>query len=292
MPGLKMRTVKRRQLMWLSVGVLLLLVASELLIPGLRRYWIAHPMLASLVAFGATIMLTLLLIDEIRQRQEAKRWESVSHVAQRRLAGAAFKVCGGLLQVTGYEDAGKHLVRAVAHMEESGERPGVEAPPLLPPGYEDNLAELLESPEYRSSLSAIIEPMPYALDEAMAEWAPVMLSAPDLAERLDVFSLMRNTVSWIVGSIERYPNSEKDRVRFWSHLRIFLLLYATFDALRRDLLAESDLHVFGETAVEHDRAWGLPFKAQKWLWEDGVPVPPGRPKRGSGLLRRLRRQGR
>lgn len=67
--------------MWLSLGVVAMLVTSELLLPDLRRFWVSHPMLTSLVAFAASLMLTLLLVEEQRQQREAKRWENVNHIA-------------------------------------------------------------------------------------------------------------------------------------------------------------------------------------------------------------------
>lgn len=159
-------------------------------------------------------------------------------------------------------------------MEKTGERPGHEAPPLLPSEYEEDLAELLQDAEYRSDLVEVISPLAHELDDVMAQWSPIMLATPELAERLNLFSMMRNAIVWISSSIEHYHESKREETMFWSNLRVFLLLYATFDALRRDALSEDRTGMFGQTIVEHDQAWGLPFKAQKWLWKNGIPRRP------------------
>lgn len=265
MPGIKARKIKRQRLAYialLGVGVLAL---SELFSVGLSRFWTNHPMIAAIIAFAFSVALTILVVEEVRGQREARRWATLGDIAQRQLSGAAFKVCAGILQGTGWEEAGERLNDAAEHLEQTGERPGWEAPALLPETYEEDLAEALQDSDYRLALADAVGPLTEELDSALAQWAVIMIATPDLAERLQPFSLLRETIGPLTGYMRRYGASAKEQTMFWSTLRILLLLFASVDALRREALGEKNL--FGETAYDHDRAWGLPFKAQRWLWD-------------------------
>lgn len=267
MPGIEAKQTKQRRLAYTALFGVVLLVLSELLLADLSHFWINHPMIAAIIAFTLSVALTAFVVEEVRGQQEAMRWSTVSGIAQRRLSGAAFRACAGILQGTGWKEAGEQLNEAVDRFTETKKRPGWEAPALLPEGYEENLAEALKDGDYRENLAEAIEPLTRELDAAMAQWAPIMLSTPGLAERLETFSLLRECVGGLTGYLRRYDDSSYEETMFWSTLRAFLLLYATFDALRREATSESQANLFGETADDHDRAWGLPFKAQRWLWE-------------------------
>jgi hypothetical protein len=274
MPGIKARKIKRRRLAYLALLGVGVLALSELFSNGLSRFWANHPMITAVIAFAFSVAVTILVVEEARGQREARRWATLGDIAQRHLSGAAFRVCAGILQGTGWDEAGERLNDAAEHLEKTGERPGREAPALLPETYENDLAEALQDSEYRLALADAVGPLTEELDSALAQWAVIMIATPDLAERLQPFSLLRETIGPLSGYLRRYGDSLQDETMFWSTLRILLLLFASVDALRREAIGEKNL--FGETADDHDRAWGLPFKAQRWLWEKdlGDTLPP------------------
>lgn len=266
MPGIKSKEIKRRRLAYFAIAGVGILIVSELLFGGLSRFWASHQMTAAMIAFAFSVLLTVLVVEEVRGRREAKRWATVGDIAQRHLSGAAFRVCAGILQGTGWEEAGERLNDAVEHLEKTGERPGWEAPALLPETYEEDLADAIQDSEYRAALADAIDPLTEELDAALARWAAVMVITPDLAERLDLFSHLREAMGPLTGYLRRYGDSELEQAWFWTTLRILLLVFASVDALRREAVSEGKGNLFGETAEDHDRAWGLPFRTQRLLW--------------------------
>lgn len=73
-----------------------------------------------------------------------------------------------------------------------------------------------------------------------------MLETTELAETLNIFSLMREALGWVSGAVETFSDSPQARLQFWNNLRVFLILFATFDSLRRSEPHET--LVFGTTA--------------------------------------------
>jgi len=219
-------------------------------------------MLTALVAFAATLAFTLLVVDGLMERRETEKWENVGGVAIRRLSGDAFLACAGTIHTFGFSGQDIRMADAFERVASSGERPGSgSCPPLLPEGFEATVLELLEDPDEREDCARVMEDLLDVLDQSMARWAPVMLRATELAEMLNLYSLKRETLSWVVGSLRTVDESPQHRLDFWSNLRVYLALFASFDELRRGALKEPS--VFGATLDEHDRAWGLPFDAQR-----------------------------
>jgi hypothetical protein len=260
------RMEERRRRRWflaaavVAVGVLL--VASEIAIASLRRFWVEHPMLTALAAFAITLSFTVLVVDALLEKRGAGRWQNVGEVAIRRLSGDAFLACAGTIHLFGFSGQDERMADAFDRVAASGERPGTPGvSPLLPEGFEEAVVELLNEPSERERCADVIDDLLDVLDQSMARWAPVMLRSGELAEMLNIFSLKREVLSWVGSSLRRVDKSSQHRLDFWSNLRVYLALFASFDSLRRSALREPS--VFGTTLDDHDDVWGLPFSEQR-----------------------------
>lgn len=272
------RRSTRNRLFWAAValGVCASLIASEFLVPGLAEFWIGRPVLAAFLVSGSTLALVVLIVDDLIQRRTVQQMEPAIEIAFRRLSGALFAATAGFLHMTGFENAGDHI-QAAQEAWAADRKPLGD--PLLPVRFEPELDQALrEDVEVREGLAELTFARSRDLDEALAQWAPVMAVSPRGREALAVFSWARTALNWTGNSAEEYATSERARVTFWSNLRVMLWLFSSFDVLRREALGEES-SIFGDEAIGHDRAWGMPFDAQKWL--DEYRDENGLPKRGA-----------
>jgi hypothetical protein len=88
----------RRILALLAIGVLVLAVASDLVIGW---FWIAHPMLTSIVSALVVILLTAAVIDVILRRRDERRWRVLAQSALIQLAEAAHTTWSNLAEDLG-----------------------------------------------------------------------------------------------------------------------------------------------------------------------------------------------
>lgn len=260
MLAIKKRARIRRIAGALAVAIAAGAVISELLVRSLREFWTDYPMTTALLAFGVTLALTGLVVDELVERRESRQRDFVVGVALRRLSGSAFLACAGLINSLGFDGQAERMLDAEASAQGAAELPRQARSPLLPCGFEVAVNARLDDEEDRSQLFEVIMLLTDALDDAIARWAPVMLAAPGTIEGLRLFGMMREMLCWIGTSVDDFDGSSRARLMFWCNLRVFLLLFSSFDAIRRDTLGEPV--VFGTTAEAHDQVWGMPFVIQ------------------------------
>jgi hypothetical protein len=263
LPGLEAQKKRRQRLAGAVFVLALVLVASELLFASIRKFWIDHPMSAALVAFAVTLALTVLVVDEVVERRRVGKWEVIGDVAIRQLSADAFIACAGLIHLFGFEKQDERMTDAVDLFSNTGKRPGFDGPPLLPEDFEVGVNRLLDDPGQREECADTLEEVLEFLDQEIARWASVMLQASELAEMMNIYGLMRESLSWLIGSLRRIEESKQKRLDFWSNLRVFLALFASFDSLRRYAIDEKLL--FGKSMEEHERVWGMPFEVHRHL---------------------------
>ena len=252
------------------------LIASEASVRALRAFWIDHPILAGFLVSASTLALVVLIVDDLVQRRTVRQMEPAIEIAFRRLSGALFVMTAQFLHLTGFDNAGEHI-QAAQEAWTTDRKPLGE--PLLPVRFEPELdLALREDAELRESFPEVTFALSRDLDEALAQWAPVMAVRPRGREALGVYSWARAALTWTGNSAEEYDTSEHARVNFWSNLRVMLWLFSSFDVLRREALGEPS-SIFGEEGIGYDRAWGMPFDAQQWL--DDYRDEHGLPKRGA-----------
>jgi hypothetical protein len=137
---------------------------------------------------------------------------------------------------------------------------------LLPFGFEDAVSDILDDPKRAGDLAEAIRVLAIRLEDAIAKWAPVMLRSRDLARPLNTYAQMSLLLTYAANDLDAAEESPAARWHFWSNLRVYLLLFAGFDNLRRQALGERLL--FGPTADDRDRAWGLPLPRNHGRWPD------------------------
>jgi hypothetical protein len=261
-PGIRSSERRRRRLAVAAIGLAGLLVVTDLALGAVRRFWIEHAMVTALAGFAVTLGLTLLLVDGIVSRRRAERWSTVASIAIRNLSGNAHLVFAGWINSLGFERQEDRMVDGVAAAV-AGRRPGLGAPPLLPQGFGAALAEALDDASRREELFLFTHRLNDAMEDALARWAPLLLQAPELVETVEIFALVQSSLSEVASAIDEMDESEQSRATVRDGVHLYLLAFSLFDAIRRDILGETA--VFGHTADEHKRAWGLPFE---------LPPPP------------------
>jgi hypothetical protein len=263
MPGFD-KSDRRRRLAAGAVLVAVLLAAgTEIAFQSVRAFWVGHPITAAFVGFGITLSLTVLVVDEVLRRRAFTDWEFVGQTALRRLSGEALVVCDGLIEAIGFDNQAERMLTAVERVSAGGPRPGAGGPALLPGGFEDALEQILDDRECAPLLAEFVGAMSRRLDEAIAQWAPVMLRSEHLARMLNIFASMRDMLGHVANCLDDASRSAHARGHVWTNLRVYFLLFAGFDNLKRQATGEPLL--FGPTARDMDRAWGLPFAAQAAL---------------------------
>jgi len=240
-----------------AVSLAALLAVTDLAIGSVREFWLEHAMVTALAGFAVTLCLTLLVIDEVVSRRQSDRWSIVGRSAIRKLSGSAFFACASWIETVGFEGQGDRMIEAV-RAADNGCRPGFEADPLLPDGFEAAFADILDDSSRREALAEVTRLLTEAMEEALARWAPVLVEAPDLAEALNLFGVVYSSLGDVAGAIDQLEETADARRTVWTCVRVFLFAFSCFDAIRREILGETPL--FGHTAEEHETTWGMPFK--------------------------------
>src|SRR3954453_8988305 len=62
----------------LIIGVLVAMVATELTVSCLRRFWVDHPVFAAAAVGVVFILLTIFVVQRLLERQEERRSSSVA----------------------------------------------------------------------------------------------------------------------------------------------------------------------------------------------------------------------
>lgn len=230
-------------------------------------------MVTALVASTSMLLVTVLIVDDLIRRREARRWRTVAGTAYRELSTDAFAAWTGVMTALGFPKAYERFVDAQERVD-AGAPPATGGPSVLPESVEDVVNEALNNPKSRDIMSALIYEETEALGRSIARWAPVMLGTSKLAVSLDLFSDMREAlISANRGffAVDADPNW---RWGWWVSLEYFFLLFARFDSLRREALGEPT--VFGTGEANMRRALGLP---------PGREIPPDIADRDRGRCR-------
>jgi hypothetical protein len=232
------------------------LVATEVLVDSVREFWTQHPLTAGLVASAVALAVTVLVVDEVMRRRDAKRWSAVAETAMRELSTDAFAAWTDVMDAFGFGAVQGRFLDARWHgLSEESAQPRVE--PILPPEFEPAVGQRLNDLSECARVAGRIDDVTEALSHSVAKWAPVMLQHADLAKALNVFSTMRDAlISAGEGLRHASSGSVEWRWGFWVSLDYFHLGFGRFDTLRREALGEPTL--FDTDVSTMRRTWGLP----------------------------------
>jgi len=177
-----------RRLVWAGAAGLLLLVgaiASDFLVGS---FWQRHSLLTSLLANVLVVAITVVVLNELLERRDRKRWNLLAQNALFVLtqsARATWTEMIELLGITEVHSGDVDSLRADADLASDTARISAAADRLL--GQEDGRARLQRLSQALSGHYA----------EVIASWAPVLVGARPYAEILDRHVELAGRLEWL-----------------------------------------------------------------------------------------------
>jgi hypothetical protein len=180
----------RRLLLAATLGVALILAAagSDLLTGS---FWERHALIASLVANVLVVAVTVVVVNEVLDRRNQRRWNLLAQNVLFALLQSARATWTGLLevlQVVRVESGDPEALQAVADVARDSAR------------ISEAIGRLLADDERRERLQRVCVGLGEHASEVIAKWAPVMLNARPYAEVLDRHVELAGRLEWI-GSV-------------------------------------------------------------------------------------------
>jgi hypothetical protein len=177
-----------RRLILLGVtGVALMFAAgvSDFLTGG---FWERHALLASLVANLLVVAVTVVVVNELLERRDRRRWNLLAQSVLFALLQSARATWTGLVEVL---ELGEVHSGAIELLVDSAKL----ARDL--PRVSGAIRELLAVPERRGRLLRLCFGLSEHAAEVIAKWAPVMVSAGPYAEVLDRHVELAERLGWL-----------------------------------------------------------------------------------------------
>ena len=190
----------------LAAGAGLLLVAaavgSDFLIGS---FWVRHALLTSLVANVLVVAITVVVLNEVLERRDRRRWNLLAQNALFVLtqsARATWTAMIELIGITEVQGGDVDLLRADALLAADTARVSAAAQDLL--GQDDGSARLQRVSQALSGHYA----------EVIAGWAPVLVGARPYAEILDRHVELAGRLEWLSSVLsQNEPAAEDGRGR-------------------------------------------------------------------------------
>jgi hypothetical protein len=184
-PSLRPTTVR---LACAVVAGVLALTVAELTSERFRQFMSDHSLISTFIAEAILLAGVYLVIDEIIERREARRWGDVTSLGLRALSSVAHR-------------PGEIVRRLVDELSvetrdayPAPRRDGDEVSPSEPADYEelvsvhaDELGDWLRTNEARArSFAEETRQSAFRLEEAIIRWGPTLVESPDSAELLNL----------------------------------------------------------------------------------------------------------
>jgi hypothetical protein len=179
LPNLSRQTVR---VAWVLVGVVIVLTVAELTSGPFRRFIGGHSLLSTFIAEGVLLVGVYLVIDEIVQRRQTRRWSDLSSLGLRALSAFA----RGPFEI---------IRRGVDELPVGSGRPQPGAGSTIrPEDYRaaislraDELGDWLRADEARRrGFGEEMRRSAARLEEAISRWGPTLVEDPDSAELLNL----------------------------------------------------------------------------------------------------------
>jgi hypothetical protein len=196
---------ERRLIFLGAVGVALMLAAgvSDFFTGG---FWERHALFASLVANLLVVAVTVVVVNELLERRDRRRWNLLAQSVLFELLQSARATWTGLVEVL---DLGEVHSGAIELLRDSAKL----ARDL--PRVSDAIRELLAAPERRAQLLRLCFGLSEHASEVIAKWAPVMVSSGPYAEVLDRHVELAERLGWlsnVLAHVEEPPaSSQRER---------------------------------------------------------------------------------
>jgi hypothetical protein len=192
-----------RRLMWAGAAGLLLLagaIASDFLVGS---FWAHHSLLTSLVANVLVVAITVIVLNEILERRDRRRWNLLAQNALFVLtqsARATWTAMIELLGITEVQGGDVDSLRADAHLASDTARLSAAADALL--GQRDG----------RDRLQTIGQALSGHYAGVIASWAPVLVGARPYAEVLDRHVELAGRLEWLSSVLsQNEPAADQSR---------------------------------------------------------------------------------
>jgi hypothetical protein len=197
---------ERRLIILGAVGVALTFAAgiSDFLTGG---FWERHALLASLVANLLVVAVTVVVVNELLERRDRRRWNLLAQSVLFALVQSARATWTGLVEVL---ELGEIHSGAIELLLDSARL----ARDL--PRVSDAVRELLAVPERRGRLMRLCFGLSEHASEVIAKWAPVMVSSGPYAEVLDRHVELAERLGWlsnVLAHVEDEPPARSPRER-------------------------------------------------------------------------------
>ena len=170
-PSLRPTTVR---LAFAVVAAVVALTVAELTSGRFREFMSDHSLISSFVAEAILLVVVYLVIDEIIERREARRWGDVTSLGLRALSAVA-------------HGPGEIVRRTVDELAvETGRAQAADYHELVSV-HADELGDWLRTNEARArSFAEGTRQSAFRLEEAIIRWGPTLVESPDSAELLNL----------------------------------------------------------------------------------------------------------
>jgi hypothetical protein len=167
------------------------------------RFWERHSMLASLVANLVVVAVTVIVINEVIERRNLRRWRVLAQNVLFDLVQAARATWTGLLEVLELAEVrvgDPESLRACATIARETDR------------VSPAIRRLLGDPERRARFQRLTTELGRHASDVIARWAPVMVGARPYAEVLDRHVELAGRLEWLTSVLaHREPPADQSR---------------------------------------------------------------------------------
>jgi hypothetical protein len=151
-------------------------------------FWERHALLASLAANLVVVAVTVVVLNEVLERRDRKRWNLLAQHALFALVQGARATWTGFVEILRLAEVQSGSVQHIldaALVAREPERVSAAA------------RELLEDPERRATLQRVVGALSDHVSSVIARWAPVLVSARPYAEALDRHVELAARLEWL-----------------------------------------------------------------------------------------------
>ena len=194
---------ERRLTVAAGVGLLLCLAAgaSDFLIAS---FWQRHAILTSLVANLLVVAVTVVVLNEMLDRRDRKRWSLLAQSVLFALTQSARATWTGMVEVLD-----------LAEVQSGAVEPLLDAAEVARDSERVSRAayELLGDEERRGQLQRVCVGLSRHSSGVIAQWAPVMVGASTYAEALDRHVELASRLEWLSSVLAHNEPQEGQSVR-------------------------------------------------------------------------------
>jgi hypothetical protein len=287
---------------------------------GTDGYWVGHPMLGSLVSGLLLLVFALFVVNEYLEWREKSSWRQVAHLSCHTLGDIVTRgIVVGLAVLyadrpatvrapwesrAGWKTDALEPLQEIREIPEGRDSVRVFDSPKLPPPVLDagglipgsRLRCLLHSPEWRLWAIEHLREVRVRGREAVASWAPVMISAEEPRRLLNHVAALNDDLGELRVAIERLQQDDaaglEDRRESWATeiLKRWQLLDARARLLTNELWRTAGQADWGFVlpatlgGVPPKKAFASPDRIGAWEPPVVSADPRPGPEHASGLL--------